>query len=106
MILEEKQAYSELEQNLAHFTRALGHPARIAVLVELARRGFVVQGEIIQVPKLSQATVMQHLRELKRAGLLKGRIFGSKADYRIDSENIQKFEFLFKEFIQHFDDAS
>ncbi|MFM7233944.1 MAG: ArsR/SmtB family transcription factor [Flavobacteriales bacterium] len=102
--MEEKKAYSDLEQNLAHYTRALGHPARVAVLVELARRGFAVQGEIIQVPSLSQATIMQHLRELKRAGLLKGRIFGAKADYRIDRENLQKFEVLVGDFFRQFEE--
>lgn len=103
--MEENQVYSELEQNLAHYTRALGHPARVAVLIALARRGFAVQGEIIQVPSLSQSTVMQHLRELKRAGLLKGRIFGAKADYRIDQENLQKFEILFGDFFRHFEQS-
>ena len=103
--MEDKQVYTELEQNLAHFTRALGHPARIAILVELARRGFKVQGEIIQVPSLSQATVMQHLRELKRAGLVKGRIFGAKAEYHLDQQNIQKFESFFSEFIRHLEQS-
>jgi len=68
--LEEKAVYTELEKDLAHFTRALGHPARVAVLVAIAQRGYHVRNEIIEVPQLSQATVLQHLRELKRAGLL------------------------------------
>lgn len=100
--MEEKVNYNDFERDLAHFTRAVGHPARIAVLVEIARRGFVVQGEVIEVPQLSQATVLQHLRELKRAGLLQGRIFGSKADYRIDIENLLKFDEQFATFMQHF----
>jgi len=100
--LEDKSAYNDFEKDLAHFTRALGHPARIAVLVEIAKKGFVIRGESIEVPPLSQATVLQHLRELKRAGLLQGRIFGAKAEYKLDLENLRKFDEQFHAFMEHF----
>lgn len=100
--MEEKSGYNDFEKELAHFTRALGHPARIAVLVEIAKKGFSVRGENIEVPQLSQATVLQHLRELKRAGLLQGRIFGAKAEYKLDLENLRKFDEQFHAFMQHF----
>jgi predicted transcriptional regulator len=100
--LDEKSAYNDLEKDLAHFTRALGHPARIAVLIEIAKKGFVVRGENIEVPQLSNATVLQHLRELKRAGLLQGRIFGAKAEYKVDLENLRKFDAQFHTFMEHF----
>jgi ArsR family transcriptional regulator, arsenate/arsenite/antimonite-responsive transcriptional repressor len=99
---EDKQEYTDVERGLAHFARAIGHPARVAVLLEIARRGYEVKGEIISVPSLSQATVLQHLRELKRAGLLQGRIFGAKADYRIDRENFNHFEQHLHFFFNHF----
>ena len=101
-ILEEKSEYNHFEKDLAHYTRALGHPARIAVLIEIAKKGFVVRGENIEVPQLSQATVLQHLRELKRAGLLQGRIFGAKAEYKLDLENLRKFDENFHTFMNHF----
>ena len=100
--MEDKSAYNDFEKDLAHFTRALGHPARIAVLVEIAKKGFVIRGESIEVPPLSQATVLQHLRELKRAGLLQGRIFGAKAEYKLDLENLRKFDEQFHAFMEHF----
>ena len=103
--MEERSAYNDLEKDLSHFTRALGHPARIAVLIEIAKKGFVVRGENIQVPQLSNATVLQHLRELKRAGLLQGRIFGAKAEYKLDLENLQKFDEHFHTFMEHFKKA-
>jgi len=100
--LEEKIEYTDFEKNLAHYTRALGHPARIAVLIEIAKRGFVIRGENVEVPQLSQATVLQHLRELKRAGLLQGRVFGAKAEYKLDLENLRKFDEDFHAFMEHF----
>ena len=100
--MDEKSAYNDLEKDLAHFTRALGHPARIAVLIEIAKKGLVVRGENIEVPQLSNATVLQHLRELKRAGLLQGRIFGAKAEYKVDLENLRKFDAQFHTFMEYF----
>ena len=100
--LEDKIEYSNLEKEWAHFTRALGHPARISVLIEIAKKGFIIRGENIEVPQLSQATVLQHLRELKRAGLLQGRIFGAKAEYKLDLENLRKFDEQFHAFMEHF----
>ncbi len=100
--MEEKSDYNDFEKDLAHYTRALGHPARIAVLIEIAKKGFVIRGENIEVPQLSQATVLQHLRELKRAGLLQGRIFGAKAEFKLDLENLRKFDDQFHVFMEHF----
>ena len=100
--MEEKIDYTEFEKNLAHFARALGHPARIAVMIEIAKKGFVIRGENIEVPQLSQATVLQHLRELKRAGILQGRIFGAKSEYKLDLENLRKFDEDFHAFMEHF----
>ena len=100
--MEEKIDYTDFEKNLAHFARALGHPARIAVLIEIAKKGFVIRGENIEVPQLSQATVLQHLRELKRAGILQGRIFGAKSEYKLDLENLRKFDENFHAFMEHF----
>lgn len=87
------------EQELAQFTRSIGHPARIAVLKAIAATGTIIEGEIIDVPPLSKATVIQHLRELKRAGLVNGRIFGTKARYSLDKENFEKFQKHFGDFI-------
>lgn len=100
--MEEKIDYTEFEKNLAHFARALGHPARIAVMIAIAKKGFVIRGENIEVPQLSQATVLQHLRELKRAGILQGRIFGAKSEYKLDLENLRKFDEDFHAFMEHF----
>ncbi len=87
-----------LEQELAHYTRAIGHPARVAVLLAIAKKGNLVEGDVIDVPPLSKATVIQHLRELKRAGLIDGRIFGVKSKYWIDKDNFEKFKKDFSNF--------
>jgi len=73
-------------ETLAAACKALSHPARLAILQILARQGSCICGEIVDVMPLSQATVSQHIKVLKEAGLVKGRIDGPRSCYCIDSE--------------------
>lgn len=70
---------------LAAACKALSHPARIAILQLLAQRGTCICGEIVDALPLSQATVSQHLKVLREAGLVKGRIDGPRSCYCIDA---------------------
>jgi DNA-binding transcriptional ArsR family regulator len=69
---------------LADRLKALGHPARLEILRVLAARGTCVCGEVVKVMPLSQATVSQHLKVLKEAGLIRGRIDGKNSCYCLD----------------------
>lgn len=74
------------------------------MLLEIAKKGNRVQGEIIEVPQLSQATVLQHLRELKRAGFIQGRIFGARAEYHLDEDLLHEFQAVFSAFMKEMED--
>ena len=84
---------------LAITCKALSHPARLAILQTLALRGTCICGEIVDVMPLSQATVSQHLKILKNAGLITGEIDGQRSCYCINTETIhvlrEKFGLLF-----------
>ncbi|MBL7804373.1 MAG: winged helix-turn-helix transcriptional regulator [Saprospiraceae bacterium] len=82
------EAFSAEDNELAEMAKALGHPARVAILKELARRNSCVCGEIVEVLPLAQSTVSQHLKELKAAGLIKGTVEGVKSCYCIDWDNL------------------
>ncbi len=88
------------QQQLANWAKALGHPARIAILHTLAEKGSCICGDVVDALPLAQPTVSQHLRELKDAGLIKGEIDGSKSCYCIDQEQLK----LFFATINHFKD--
>jgi ArsR family transcriptional regulator len=79
----EPSARSELAE-LARALQALGHPARLRILTELAGRDSCVCGEIVRIMPLAQATVSQHLKVLKEAGLIRGTIDGRRSCYCID----------------------
>ena len=78
--------FSVKENRLAKYAKALGHPARIAILKLLASKQTFICGDIVDELPLSQSTVSQHLKELKDAGLIKGEIEGAKVCYCIDAK--------------------
>ena len=90
-------ASSKTEQFDAHTTRlaelakALSHPARLAILQKIAERNTCICGEIVEGLPLAQATVSQHLKELKAIGLIKGTIEGKTSCYCIDWEVFNQF---------------
>ena len=69
---------------LAEAAKALGHPARLAILQTLAKRGACVCGEVVDELPLAQATVSQHLKALKAAGLVRGEVDGPRSCYCVD----------------------
>ncbi|MBA4056342.1 MAG: transcriptional regulator [Marivirga sp.] len=83
-------------------TKALGHPARIAILQFLASRKACVCGDIVDELPLSQSTVSQHLKELKNAGLIKGDIDGPSVCYCIDEKNWNKVQRNLSELFESF----
>jgi DNA-binding transcriptional ArsR family regulator len=80
------EEFTVKQNKIAKFAKALGHPARIAILEVLTKRMDCMCGDIVEELPLSQSTVSQHLKELKEAGLIKGTIEGAKVCYCIDEK--------------------
>lgn len=73
------------ERRLAALAKALGHPARVAIVRRLLARGACICREICAGAALAQSTVSQHLRQLERAGLVVGCREGTKVSYCVDA---------------------
>lgn len=86
MGLTKTEEFTKTQNELAVLTKALGHPARIAILQFLIRTKSCVCGDIVDELPLSQSTVSQHLKELKNSGLIKGDIDGPSVCYCIDEK--------------------
>ena len=99
MAINKKAEFGAEENELAAFAKALAHPARIAILKELARRQTCICGEIVEVLPLAQSTVSQHLRELQQAGLVLGTVDGVKSCYCINPEAFRRLEGMLGAFI-------
>lgn len=91
-------AFEEKEKQLARFAKALGHPARIAILKKLSSMDCCFCGDIVGELPLAQATVSQHLKELKESGLIQGTIEPPKVRYCLDPGNWTKARELMTEF--------
>jgi DNA-binding transcriptional ArsR family regulator len=90
--------YKADEITLARFAKAMGHPARIAILKYLLSLDTCCFGDINKELPISKATVSQHLAELKDAGLIQGSIEPPRVNYCIDKENMKKAMELYHAF--------
>jgi len=83
---------------LADLAKALSHPGRLEILRILAGKACIC-GDIVEQMPLSQATVSQHLKELKKAGLIRGEVTGPRICYCLDTDALtrarERFDTLF-----------
>lgn len=93
--------YTNSQNELAILTKALGHPARIAIIEHILKVNSCICGDLVNELPLSQPTVSQHLKELKYAGLIKGTVEGNAICYCIDESGFDKF----KSFFQNLNDS-
>ena len=85
------------DHSLAALCRALGNPARVAILRHLLQVDRCVCGEIVNILPLAQSTVSQHLKQLKDAGLIRGEIEGPRICYCADKQRLAELKKLVQE---------
>ncbi|HWJ92057.1 MAG TPA: metalloregulator ArsR/SmtB family transcription factor [Flavisolibacter sp.] len=78
------EIFTGKQNRLAQMMKALGHPARIAIIQQLLKSNTCICGDLVAELGLAQATISQHLKELKNAGLIQGTIEGTSVCYCID----------------------
>lgn len=84
MGLTKTSGFSDLQNRRAIVFKALGHPARVAIIEMLLKRQACICNDMVEELPLSQSTISQHLRELKDAGIIKGEIEGTSICYCIN----------------------
>jgi len=92
--------FTEQQNRIASIAKALGHPARIAIIEYLVRVNQCICGDIVNELPLAQPTVSQHLKELKNAGIIKGNIEGNAICYCIDEKTIDILNTYFSKIVQ------
>ena len=91
--------FTERQNQIATIAKALGHPARIAIIEYLMKVNECICGDIVNELPLAQATVSQHLKELKNAGIIQGSIEGNSICYCIDEKTIESLNAYFSKII-------
>ncbi len=95
MGITKTEEFTEEQNQLAVIAKAIGHPARIAILQFLSTSNSCICGDIVDVLPLAQPTVSQHLKELKQAGLIKGTIEGKAICYCINTNGLKLIQDFF-----------
>lgn len=90
---------SDKQKQLAQFAKALGHPVRIYVLELLSKQACCYSGDLSEILPIAKSTLSQHLKELKKAGLIQGEIEAPKVKYCINRQNWETAKILFKDFL-------
>lgn len=90
MASSKKEEFTQEDNWLANVAKALSHPARIRILKILTEMDSCMVGSLVDQLPLAQATVSQHLKELKRVGLIDGEVDGPKICYCVNNKNLMK----------------
>ena len=98
--------FTKQQNQLATLAKALGHPARIAILQHLVSIDRCICGDLVSELPLSQATVSQHLRALKEVELIKGNIEGTSVCYCINKDTWRRAQQLLNQMFDTFKDTT
>lgn len=96
MGITKTEHFTTTQNELAILAKAMGHPARIAIIEYLLKTESCICGDIVNELPLAQPTVSQHLKELKNAGLIKGNIEGNAICYCLNEEGFNKLKGFFE----------
>ena len=99
MGVTKSEIFTDSQNEIATLAKAFAHPARVAILHQLFKTNSCICGDLVEEIGLAQATISQHLKELKSIGLIKGTIEGTSVCYCIDT---QKWDSMKHTFINFF----
>ena len=98
--------FTDVQNEIAVAAKAFAHPARVAIIQYLLRSNACINGDLVQELGLAQATISQHLRELKDIGIIQGTIEGSRISYCINPARWAEIKGQFNEIFNQFDSPS
>lgn len=94
--------FTQQQNQLALYAKALGHPARIAILEHLLTANACINGDLVKELGLAQPTISQHLKALKEAGIIQGNIEGTRMNYCINPQCWQELQKVLSSFFNRF----
>jgi len=101
-MIERKTYYTGEQEQIALYSKAIAHPVRVFILDFLAQKKCCYSGDMVDELPIARSTLSEHLKELKKAGLIQGEINPPFIKYCIHQENWQKAKSLFQSFFNHY----
>lgn len=105
MGLTKSEIFTKEQNEIASIAKVLGHPARIAILQHLQKMNTCICGDLVDVIGLAQPTISQHLKELKKVGIIRGNISGTSVCYCINPEKWKEISYLFSVFFSEIENS-
>ena len=97
----ERKYFTEEQEMIARYAKALSHPVRMFILDLLAQNRSCYSGDMAEELPIARSTLSEHLKELKKSGLIQGEINPPYIKYCINRENWLKAQALFNEFFKN-----
>ncbi|MEE4197440.1 MAG: metalloregulator ArsR/SmtB family transcription factor [Bacteroidales bacterium] len=98
--MKQEDIISEEQQKTARYAKAFSHPVRIFILQHLGRQSCCYSGDLTEILPIAKSTLSQHLKELKKAGLIQGEIETPKIKYCLNKENWEEAKKLLLKFLR------
>ncbi len=92
MGLTKSDIFTDKQNKQASLFKVLGHPARIAILQYIIDQKACICNDLVEELGLAQATISQHLKELKNSSIIQGTIEGKSVCYCIDEKVWNEFQ--------------
>src|SRR4051812_732483 len=105
MGLTKAELFTKTQNEIAAMAKAIAHPARIAILQHLLKANACINGDLVEQLGLAQATISQHLKELKAVGLIQGTIKGTAVCYCINPKAWNEYKKVFAAFFKPVSDS-
>lgn len=100
MVQSKTELFDKQLAEKAELFKALAHPARLQILKFLCQTKSCITGDISDELPLGRTTVNQHLKELKKAGLIQGHIEGVKTKYCLEPQRMKEMQELLVSFLE------
>lgn len=106
MGLTKKEIFTTEQNEIARIAKVLGHPARIAILEYLAKTKTCICNDLVNEIGLAQATISQHLKELKKVEIIQGTIEGTSICYCLNQKKWKQIKDTFQGFLSIFSESN
>ena len=106
MGITKSEIFTEKQNKMAVMLKALAHPARIAIIEYLVNSQSCICGDLVEELGLAQATISQHLKELKNTGFIKGTVEGTSICYCIDDKIWKQFKQQMEKFFVNYENKN
>jgi len=100
MGVSKTEIFTDEQNQIALLAKAIGHPARVAILQYIFKQNTCICGDLVEEIGLAQPTISQHLKELKKIGLIKGNVDGTSVCYCIDTNGWGHLTSTLQNFLQ------